>query len=788
MTTLETNVFPISDFGGLQATYVVLRAKGVEPEHDEYHENCQRLQKRASRLCAGPAVTLKRQDGAYLAVPAQCMAQLPAGIWLTRAQAKFEKTGEQIDVNFSHPRPEAELIATRFLQSALRETLRESNFLWQPGSGSIFFEKDSRDGTDAIAMHRGFGFYVTRLPDGQFSITVDVHFKFIARRPLRSNLTRQEFASRHKMRTFVYHYGDRWYEVELVNWTGLDVSGYRCGESNGRKSLLAWMHDHCGRPVPANISRLRRDGVVLEYQNDDGETRGVPAELCYRVFESKAEEINRMHRWAAKLPDARRADINEVVVEHLKTIHLGKHVIQISPSAWRAPRERIDVPDLRYGCNKVLSVRGTPGTVGVELSRFGRTRSKMLEDRNAGFFVNDGLYRQYFLMPETVHNSWGPLFFEAFVNSTSSLYPHGNGYAPELVVYDDKEARNYVEHAEAINRAAAGLADGYAVVMLAEPKLKTASREDELAACAGEYLRKHAITPAFVHATSAAQFFYYSSRDRRWVPSAERSRRFNSYLRLAALNKVMLTARKWPFVLKTRLNADLVVGIDLKGNVAGFTAVTADCAKVWSETTETKRKERMSRKKCREMLVKGITKLTAAAAILPRTIVIQRDGRMFESEIDGALDAMAELKDAGAIAADATLTCVEIPKGSIAALRLFDEHADRYGTVVCNPDIGAMCILGPNEGFVCNTGRTFCVPGTVRPLHVRRVWGEVSMKACLEDVFYLACLTWSQPEGCSRYPVTVRLNDRQLIDVATPFDDEDDEAPATTVKSTNHHE
>jgi hypothetical protein len=46
----------------------------------------------------------------------------------------------------------------------------------------------------------------------------------------------------------------------------------------------------------------------------------------------------------------------------------------------------------------------------------------------------------------------------------------------------------------------------------------------------------------------------------------------------------------------------------------------------------------------------------------------------------------------------------------------------------------------------------------------------------------LACLTWSQPEGCSRHPVTVRLNDRQLVDVATPFDDEDDEAPTVAVR------
>jgi argonaute-like protein implicated in RNA metabolism and viral defense len=226
------------------------------------------------------------------------------------------------------------------------------------------------------------------------------------------------------------------------------------------------------------------------------------------------------------------------------------------------------------------------------------------------------------------------------------------------------------------------------------------------------------------------------------------------------------------------LKADVTIGIDVKGSTAGFTGVCQNSQKVWTQTTSTTRKERLSFSKCRNVLVLGIRKVANTAGILPEQVVVQRDGRMFESELQAAQAALKILKTDSVVAPNAALTCVEIPKSGTAAFRFFDEYFDAGGVRgYRNPEFGIYAILGPNEGHVCNTGESFRVPGTVRPLHVKRVYGEMPIEDCLRDVFYLACLTWSKPDGCSRFPVTVRLNDRQLIDVATPFDDEFDEAP-----------
>jgi hypothetical protein len=43
---------------------------------------------------------------------------------------------------------------------------------------------------------------------------------------------------------------------------------------------------------------------------------------------------------------------------------------------------------------------------------------------------------------------------------------------------------------------------------------------------------------------------------------------------------------------------------------------------------------------------------------------------------------------------------------------------------------------------------------------------------CLEDVYALTVLAWTRPESCSRFPITIRLNDRFLRDEATEYDDE----------------
>jgi hypothetical protein len=60
----------------------------------------------------------------------------------------------------------------------------------------------------------------------------------------------------------------------------------------------------------------------------------------------------------------------------------------------------------------------------------------------------------------------------------------------------------------------------------------------------------------------------------RYVVRRDRAARLSGYLRNVALNKILLTNERWPFVLSSNLETDLTIGIDVKHNTVGFTLVS----------------------------------------------------------------------------------------------------------------------------------------------------------------------------------------------------------------------
>ncbi|MGC4074005.1 MAG: hypothetical protein QM760_16135 [Nibricoccus sp.] len=176
MKTVETNIFPIRDFGGLHATYDIVAIDGLSADQDEYHENCHRLQRRATKLCNAAGIVLQRSTGPVLAVPEGVAAKLPASLVLARAKVNFRLTTEKVQVDFKKLTPETERLAIRYLQTAVRDSVRQSSQLWQPDSRNLFFEKTAIESNDLLGMYRGFGVTIARLPDGGFGLVVDVQF------------------------------------------------------------------------------------------------------------------------------------------------------------------------------------------------------------------------------------------------------------------------------------------------------------------------------------------------------------------------------------------------------------------------------------------------------------------------------------------------------------------------------------------------------------------------------------------------------------------------------------
>jgi argonaute-like protein implicated in RNA metabolism and viral defense len=245
----------------------------------------------------------------------------------------------------------------------------------------------------------------------------------------------------------------------------------------------------------------------------------------------------------------------------------------------------------------------------------------------------------------------------------------------------------------------------------------------------------------------------------------------SGYLRNVALNKVLLTNERWPFVLSTPLHADLVVGIDVKHNTAGFTMVGKNGGQVRTLCRKSRQREMLLTDQVATYMLELIRLEAAASDELIRTIVVHRDGRLWESEREGMLRAIDRLRTEGVIASDATVTILEISKTSPVSLRLFDvDDATAPNPNVLNPQVGGYLLDRDNDGYVCTTGRAFPRKGTVNPLHVRLVEGPLPLVHCLEDLYSLTTLAWTRPEDCTRDPITIKLNDRRLGEDAGEYD------------------
>jgi argonaute-like protein implicated in RNA metabolism and viral defense len=296
--------------------------------------------------------------------------------------------------------------------------------------------------------------------------------------------------------------------------------------------------------------------------------------------------------------------------------------------------------------------------------------------------------------------------------------------------------------------------------------------EDQLAAMVMRELRKSEIDikAAVIHSAVGQECYQLvHSGEPTYLPRKEKQGKLRGYLRMVAVNKVLLNNERWPFVLATRLHADITIGLDVKYNTAGLVVVGKNGGEINTLFKASRQKEKLTKDQIKAYLVEIIRQEAEARAELISVIVLQRDGRIFDPERDGAREAIEFLKAEGTIALNATLTIVEIPKTSPVRLRLFDVGHHDGRPWVENPQVGTYCIINETDGYLCATGRAFPKKGTVRPLHVRRIEGTLSLEQCLEDIFYLTCLPWTRPDDATRYPITIKLNDRFLGEEAAEY-------------------
>ena len=781
MAGLETNVYPILNLNELSARYRLYKIRGLR-KGGEYYQNRQEIGKKMSIKHQTPATVVDIDETPHLVLRDDVTA-VPKKMSLVRGIAYFDRLDNVFPLDFTKRDPVIDTICLRFLRFAIQNALNSRRELWQPGRGRPFFERTPQI-SDDVAIFSGFSVRPVIAPNGGIGLCVDCTSKFVSKRPLPMKMTADTFR-RYRQQHFIYHFGVDWYDVRLDDLADVNVSEDTVSTDTGQVPLINYIIQRVRKPIPPELASLPHDASVAYYMNNSGETRAVPTGLCYQVLDTRHRNVQRYQNKVTLSPMERHQRIQKYVEQLLMRLRFGNDgtIIRVSKTSVRIPQRMFQIPDYEFGNGYKLSVRSSPDADRVSLGQIGRKRRDLLQDRNAGFYRSDPLDQpQYLVLPESVYESWGRQYVDDLRQAVSKLFPHssdtllGKPYKPEIVTYSDFKPRTFVDQGKAILETVRerNPRTGCALVMVHHVKDKKIREHDELSAMVVNRLFKEfGIRAAVNHSRMGSECYELVDGDSNYRIRQDKYRKLLPYLTNVALNKILLVNERWPFVLGTPLHADITVGIDVKGNTAGFTLVNRRGNIIHPYCKPSRQKEKLTTEQVSHEFARLVRREAQAIESLARNIVVHRDGRSYESEIEGLRRAMEILRQDGTIDPDAKLTVLEVAKTSPAPLRLFSVVQDRQGnTRVSNPQVGCYYMPSEDEAYLCTTGNPFKHPGTSKPIHVLRVEGEMPLVECLEDFYSLSTLTWTRPEDCTRDPITIKLTDRYLGEDASEYDDD----------------
>lgn len=773
--SIETNCFRIEGLEALRTTYRLYRIAGLHRDSPEYHANVQRIVRKLSFEMRAPVTTRTLEGENFLAVPVG-YGSPSAQVHLVGSVALLRDTGNKIELDFNSNSPEFDALRIRYLRFVFQGRLWNQPQLWQPSAGKPYFFKRPERRFGEVDLYEGFSFRVVPHPEGGLGMIVDLRRKLVSKTPLPSSPSRQ-YINKLRGRSCVYKMGHNWFEITLDGLADVKAGDPFIPLDGKAVSLIDYLTIKSQKPVPPSIANLAPDGAAIYYRTNGPGQKSAPTALCYLVQDTHSREGARHHHETPINPQERYRQIDRLVRKFLKEVRVGNTTLTVSERPGRVRAKPFSPPSLRFGNDAILTINGDNQDNCAAIKDYGKNRLTLLKDNMAGFYEQSRLNRQYLVLPQSVWNNFGAQFREDLMKEVDEFYPSGGGYDPEVIVYDDFSGRrDFVGQSRAIQRAMENcqIKPGYALVMAHRYERRPRSADQLAAWTVREFPSQFDLKADVIHTDMVNKAYVRKKKgnETRYVVKHSTRRRFSGYLRNVALNKIFLPNGKWPFVLDTPLQADMVIGIDVKNNTAAFALIAGGGKIIRFSMSPSRQKEQLLKAQVEQYVYETIRAEAGCFKQRPKQIVVHRDGRAWPAEVEGLKEACKQLANDGHLDTDWCLTVVEISKSAPAPLRMFDVKQQGDGKVlkVENPIVGTWVQTAPDEGFVCSTGQPFSIPGTSKPLHIRRVEGDMSIEQCLSDVYSLSCLTWTRPEGATRLPLSLKLCDRNLFDEAAEYD------------------
>ncbi len=780
------NIFLIDNLQDLFGQYRLFEVQGLHDKIRDFQKKRQRIINKLSRKLKHPITIIERNNKHYLVTKneIEIIAKLPVDYpKVGGGKFKFLDTKENFELNFNSQDFYDRAICERFLQFETQGSLFNERDLWQPATGQPFFTKTPKR-IKGIDVFTGYRVRAIDLGD-KWGIMVDITKKYVKPIPLPTHLTSEIFYEQYKGKRYLYKFGSNWYTVKLEEFEYATAKEYSYIKNDKEITLIEDIRNSTPFPHSKTLANLPEDCSVLLYYGAGSETQGTASGLCYEVIGTEDFEGSQIHRNSIIPPLYRAKGMNWFRTKYLNNIRFGTQKVFLQPKLYRIDCDIFDYPDYLIGDSQELisSSFSYP-------NRLIKERFDKLNDPNCGFYKpqDKQFCPQYIFLPRSVHNAMGATFTEALIDAVNSMYPWDE-YKPEIKFYEDKFSgnRNYVKLGkrivETVGKFKSNGVNPHALIMI--PDFRRGNREhDELAALLVQELGKksYGISCSIIHTNMVkecyeertnkeGEIFYVVKQDIHNKKFDKRGK-LKGYLRNVANKQVLLSNNKYPYVLKTPLNADMTIGIDVKNYLAGFLFTDKYAKNNRKVFRPAKNHEKLTKNLMVKTLVEIIEDEAAFSLGSMRNFVFHRDGHFFDEEIEGIKEAFRILKEEKHILTEeASFTLVEIPKKTQVSLRFldswFDNNTKQYN---CNnPRIGSYWIINEHKAYICTTGKEFHRGGTSNSLLVNKVNGEMDFKAILQDIFFLSTLAYTKPDDCSRIPMSIKVLDIHLQDQASKY-------------------
>jgi argonaute-like protein len=752
------NAFRINGLDRLDAGYRLVRYSGLVDTDLDYEKKARLLANTLGGDLKLPVEPSRIRGEHVLAVMGarERLAEISIRdhVSLNPEIARLNLDGELHTLSFRDGSGTQSKLARRALLWSIQRLASKSANWWSYDRRFVKRLPDNEVSNDGILVYPAFYYGLIPNNNGEFELVIDPSVCYIERPNLFEKYG-MDIPTRVVGGRYLYKYGEEWYKIDALGIS--NPANREMTDPGTGDPITIWEHivNRIGHTHAQLISGLSPTAPTIAYKTRGGQSRRAHSGLLFGMIgvEGNGEGEPTPHEESIMSPSVRGERAEKIVQEISSCLTLFGESLKPSTRLYRFKNKEVTIfepPRLRFAGDQEIP---------TILKDAGRDRFRALRGlgpAETAPFADE----QMFIRPESMPDGAWKDFKRRFLLELQSLC--GVNLSPSFLKYDDRSARKLREQARAIEKVI-DHHRGYALVVM--PAQKSPGQQTRL----HHFLKRNYWGKVLTQCADLECIlsFYHSQEsngEERWFVRKDRQGRYQSYLRYLALGYLMVNC-KWLWKLgEDSLRNQVHIGIDVYKGMAVFTFIYGDAELITFKTSKAIRHEKLSEDQVWEALVENLGADLAQLDFKPSTIIIHRDGKLYESELRGIKRGVDDLMGRlSSLPQDVRVGVVEIHKTSATRPRLYERYKGRF----VNPPMGLFARSSDYEGALATTGYPMLTHGTAHPLYFEVVAGNIDIDDIAHDIYTLSHLAFASPGSCMRLPFTIALADFVLCE-STP--------------------